>query len=109
MALTQTDLINAAYAEVTLSRSPPPADDAAIIATHLATKLADIRSRTGQVVDLTDIAEEAFPHLRAILAEDIAPKFGGRPGNLQTMMAAETMLKAQMRENTLQPIKAVYY
>jgi hypothetical protein len=109
MALTQTDLINEAYAEVTLSRSPPPADDAAVIAARLAARLADVRSRTGVVIDTADIDPASFPHLVAIVAEDIAPKFGGRPANPQVSHAAETFLKAQLRENTLQPVKALYF
>jgi hypothetical protein len=109
MTLTQTDLIQEAYAEVTLSRDEPASDDVAIITKRLSSSMADLRTRTGLVIDLADIPDEAFPHLIAILAEEIAPKFGGRPKNEAVRMMAETKLKAQSRENTSERIRALYY
>lgn len=110
MALTKTDLINGAYAKVTLSREAPPSDDAAVIEKHMNARLADLSVRIGiGAPDLTDIPTEEFVHLETILAEDIAPQFGGRPKDEAVIRYAEQLLRAQDPEPRRPVLKATYY
>lgn len=110
MPLTKTDLINRAYAKVTLSREAPPSDDAAVIEADMNVRLADLSVRIGfQEPDPADIPEEAFLHLVTILAEDIAPQFGGRAKDEAVIRYAEQLLRSQDPSPRRSAVRSEYF
>lgn len=93
---TQTDLVNAAYAEITVSGSPPSTEDSAAITARVAPVIADLAARRVATITATAITDTQFPDLVTVLAERAAPLFG-RATNLKLIAVAETRLREAAR------------
>lgn len=90
---TQTDLVNAAYADITVSAAAPSTEDAAAISARVTPVVADlIARRVVTAVNTAAIADNQFPDLVRVLSERVAPIFG-RPTNVEALAVAEARLR----------------
>jgi hypothetical protein len=97
LAYTQTQLVNAVYAEIAVSQDAPSTDDVSTITSRLADIVADLAARriTGAITT-SAVADALFADLVKVVAERIAP-FYGRPTNPEALQAAEARLGQSYR------------